>query len=99
MRPRAQPGHAHVQQPDKAALQKRLVRIEGQVRGVAAMVQDDRYCIDILTQIAAVRSALTSVSLELLRNHTQGCVAHAIAEGGGGASIDELMSVVERLTR
>ncbi|MDX2022601.1 MAG: metal-sensitive transcriptional regulator [Deltaproteobacteria bacterium] len=90
---------AHVHQPDKAALQKRLARIEGQVRGVAAMVQEDRYCIDILTQIAAVRSALSSVSIELLRNHTQGCVAHAIEGGDGRASIDELMTVVERLTR
>lgn len=91
--------HAHVEQPDKAALQKRLARIEGQVRGIAAMVNDDRYCVDILTQIAAVRSALAAVSLELLRNHTQGCVAHAIAGGDGRASIDELMTVVERLTR
>lgn len=99
MSAKAKQGHAHVHQPDKAALQKRLARVEGQVRGIAAMVQEDRYCIDILTQIAAVRSALASVSLELLRNHTKGCVAHAIAEGDGNASIDELMSVVERLSR
>ena len=96
---KAKPAHAYVHQPDKAGLHKRLARIEGQVRGVAAMVQEDRYCIDILTQIAAVRSALASVSLELLRNHTKGCVAHAIAEGDGNASIEELMGVFERLTR
>lgn len=90
---------AHVTQPDKAALLKRLSRVEGQVRGVAVMVQEDRYCKDILTQITAVRSALGSVAIELLRNHTEGCVANAISQGKGQASIDELMTLVERMSR
>ena len=60
---------------NKPALQKRLNRIEGQVRGVAGMVQDDRYCIDILTQIAAVRAALDTVALELVRDHTMHCMS------------------------
>lgn len=63
------------------------------------MVQEDRYCVDVLTQVAAVRSALLAVALELLRNHTHGCVQHAIAEGHGDASVDELLAVVERLAR
>lgn len=88
-----------VVQPKKPALLKRLARIEGQVRGVANMVQEDRYCIDVLTQITAARSALLSVALELLRNHTHGCVQAAIASGKGDASLDELMTVLERLAR
>ena len=88
-----------VAQPRKQALHKRLARIEGQVRGVAKMVDEDRYCIEVLTQVAAVRSALLSVALELLRNHTHGCVQNAIASGRGDASIDELMVVLERLAR
>ena len=88
-----------VTQPRKQELQKRLARIEGQVRGVAKMVEEDRYCIDVLTQVAAVRSALLSVALELLRSHTHGCVQNAIATGHGDASIDELMLVLERLAR
>ena len=58
----------------KPELQKRFNRIEGQVRGVAKMVEDDRYCIDILTQIAAVQAALDTVSLELLRDHARHCM-------------------------
>ena len=88
-----------VVQPQKPALLKRLARVEGQVRGVANMVQEDRYCIDVLTQITAARSALLSVALELLRNHTQGCVQEAITSGKGDASLDELMMVLERLAR
>jgi len=91
--------HAHVTQPDKVALLKRLSRVEGQVRGIAVMVQDDRYCVDILTQITAVRSALGSVAIELLRNHAEGCVANAIAQGKGQPAIDELITVVERMSR
>ncbi len=96
---RRHPATPPVRQPNKSALQKRLARIEGQVRGVAKMVEDDRYCVDVLTQVAAVRSALLSVALELLRNHTHGCVQHAITQGNGDASVDELLAVVERLAR
>ncbi len=60
---------------NKPALQKRLSRIEGQVRGIAGMVEDDRYCIDILTQITAARAALDTVALELVRDHTVHCMS------------------------
>ena len=65
----------------KKACAKRLNRIEGQVRGIARMVEDDRYCIDIVTQIAAVRAALRRLEEEVLRDHVAHCVEHAIASG------------------
>jgi CsoR family transcriptional regulator, copper-sensing transcriptional repressor len=88
-----------VRQPDKASLLKRLNRIEGQVRGIARMVDEDRYCVDVLTQISAVRAALNAVALSLLRDHTQGCVRAAVQSGRGDASIEELLAVVEKFTR
>src|SRR5688572_5507185 len=90
---------ARVVQPHRAALLKRLSRIEGQVRGVAAMIGEDRYCVDVLTQIAAIRSALDAVAMQLLEDHAHGCVGSAIRAGRGEESIDELMSVVKRLSR
>jgi DNA-binding FrmR family transcriptional regulator len=78
---------------------KRLNRIEGQVRGVARMIEEDRYCVDILTQISALRSALDAVAMELLENHTQGCVKTAIRSGDGEAAIAELMKVVRKFAR
>ena len=71
----------HWYQKDKAGLVKRLHRIEGQVRGIEKMVEDDRYCIDILTQIAAVRTALEQVGAKLLEGHVTHCVADALASG------------------
>jgi DNA-binding FrmR family transcriptional regulator len=88
-----------VRRTDKPALLKRLRRVEGQVRGIANMVDDDRYCIDVLTQISAVRSALDAVALKLLRDHTHGCVRTAISSGQGEAAIDELLLVVEKFAR
>ena len=70
---------------DKDAYPKRLRRIEGQVRGLQRMVDEDKYCIDILTQISAVNSALQSVALGLLDEHLKHCVSHAVAEGGDEA--------------
>lgn len=80
----------------KEQLLKRLARIEGQVRGVAAMVQDDRYCIDVLTQIAAIQAALDKVALGLLDGHARHCVAGA-AGGERAEKTDELMGAVGRL--
>ena len=74
---------------------KRLRKIEGQVRGVHKMVEDDRYCIDILTQIAAVRAALDKVGLEVLKKHINGCVKRAIQSGEGDPIIEELMDVIK----
>jgi len=84
---------------DKTSIQRRLRRIEGQVRGVEKMVDEDRYCIDVLTQVNAVRAALESVALQLLADHTEHCVTEAIRAGKGGAKVRELNDAVERLVR
>ena len=88
-----------VVQPHRAALLKRLNRIEGQVRGVASMIEQDRYCVDVLTQIAAIRSALDAVAMQLLEDHAHGCVQSAIRAGKGDHAVDELLTVVKRLSR
>ena len=78
---------------------KRLNRIAGQVRGVAQMVEDDRYCIDILNQLQAVKSALARVESRVLKNHAACCVAEAIASGDEGeqrAKFEELIDLLER---
>lgn len=80
---------------------QRLRRIEGQVRGIARMIDDDKYCIDILTQISAVNNALQAVALALLDEHLGYCVRNAIANGGEDASakIAEASSAIARLVR
>lgn len=88
-----------VHRADKAKLLKRLNRVEGQVRGIARMIEEDRYCVDILTQVAAVRSALDAMALQMLRDHTHGCIHGAIRSGRGEAAIDELLAVVEKFAR
>lgn len=86
---------------DKDALQRRMKRVEGQVRGIAAMIEEDRYCIDVLTQISAVNSALESVALTLLEDHLGHCVAEAAAEGGetAEAKIKEATDAIKRLVK
>jgi DNA-binding FrmR family transcriptional regulator len=86
-------------EPRKQALAKRVNRIEGQVRGIGKMIEDDRYCIDVLTQLAAVRSALDALGLSLLEQHLHGCVAHAVQSGDGTRAIDEALAVMRRFTR
>ena len=71
---------------DKAAIQRRLRRIEGQVRGIQRMVEEDRYCIDILEQVSAATRALQAVALELLDDHLAHCVADAVRKGGDEAT-------------
>ena len=83
---------------EKDALLKRLRRIEGQVRGVQGMVEEDRYCIDVVTQITAIEAALDKVALELLTDHAKHCVIGA-DEARQGERTEELMSVVRRLLR
>ena len=86
----------------KEAVAKRLNRIEGQVRGLARMVEEDRYCIDIITQITAVRAALRRVEEEILHDHVSHCVEHAIASGDKDdqrRKITELMEVLGRSSR
>ncbi|MFL5918660.1 MAG: metal-sensitive transcriptional regulator [Gaiellaceae bacterium] len=87
---------------DKAALTKRLHRIEGQVRGIERMVEDDRYCIDILTQISAVNTALDSLAFKVLDEHVNHCVADAMASGDAKAAAqksEELLAAVQRFAR
>jgi CsoR family transcriptional regulator, copper-sensing transcriptional repressor len=86
---------------DKEAILRRLSRIEGQVRGLGRMVGDEAYCIDVLTQIAAVDKALDSVALKLLADHTNHCVRDAVARGGDEADekVGELMAAIERFSR
>jgi DNA-binding FrmR family transcriptional regulator len=80
---------------------QRLRRVEGQVRGLHRMVEEDKYCIDILTQVSAVTRALESVALGLLEDHLGHCVARAIAEGGSGAAekVREASDAIARLVR
>lgn len=95
-------GHSHVGYiDDKDALLKRLRRLEGQVRGIARMIDDDKYCIDVLTQVSAAKSALESVALQLLDDHLTHCVAEASVTGGAVAEekIREASAAIARLVR
>lgn len=85
--------------PAKAQILKRLRRIEGQVRGVAGMVEENRYCMDVLTQLQAVKAAVKKVEDEVLKSHTAHCVASAIADGDARAQrrkFDELVDLLGR---
>jgi DNA-binding FrmR family transcriptional regulator len=95
-----QPG-SHGYSSNKDAHLKRLARIEGQVRGIARMVDEDKYCIDVLTQVSAVTKALQAVSLALLEEHLAHCVANAVAAGGdeGAAKLKEASDAIARLVR
>jgi CsoR family transcriptional regulator, copper-sensing transcriptional repressor len=84
---------------DAVALGKRLNRIEGQVRGIARMIEEDRYCVDVLTQIAAVQSALDALARKLLEHHLHGCVAQAVRSGDGAPAIDEALAVIRKFGR
>ena len=87
---------------DKTALVKRLHRIEGQVRGIEKMVEDDRYCIDVLTQISAVNTALESLAFKILDEHVRHCVAGALTSGDEAdaqAKTEELLEAVQRFAR
>lgn len=86
-------------QPNKQQLLNRLKRVEGQVRGVHQMIENDRYCVDILHQISAIQSAMNKVSLALLEDHTHHCVVKAIKEEDGDEAIRELMSVMKTMTK
>jgi CsoR family transcriptional regulator, copper-sensing transcriptional repressor len=87
--------------PQKDNYAKRLRRIEGQVRGIAKMIEDDQYCIDVLTQISAVNSAMRAVALSLLDEHLGHCVTRAVAAGGNQAEekLAEASAAIARLVR
>ena len=84
---------------DSVALAKRLNRIEGQLRGIGRMIEDDRYCVDILTQVSAVQSALDALARALLEHHLHGCVRHAVASGDGDHAMAEALAVIRKFGR
>ena len=90
--------HRHVHRADKAGLAKRLNRIEGQVRGLNKMVEEERYCVDILTQISAIVAGLRATGLVILEDHIRGCVLSA-GEDQQEEILDELMGAIERFNR
>lgn len=83
----------------KEQLLKRLARAEGQVRGVSRMVEEDRYCIDVLTQIQAAQAALNAIALGLVDDHVRHCMREGATTGQANAQVDELMGAVGRLVR
>jgi DNA-binding FrmR family transcriptional regulator len=86
----------HSYSKDKAQLRRRLSRMEGQVRGIARMIERDEYCVDILQQTAALRAAVDALSILVLEDHVQGCVRTAAERGEADAYVDEVMDVVRR---
>jgi CsoR family transcriptional regulator, copper-sensing transcriptional repressor len=92
--------HGYIKAKDKQLLENRLNRIEGQVRGVRRMVDEEAYCVDVLTQIASVVSALEKVGTILLKDHVEHCVRESIEKGeGADEKIEELTAAVERFLR
>jgi DNA-binding FrmR family transcriptional regulator len=83
---------------NKKALQDRLRRIEGQVRGLQRMIDEDTYCIDVLTQVTSVTAALRAVGMGLLDDHVRHCVKESIEQGNGDEKVEELMAAVARLS-
>ena len=86
----------HSYAKDRAQLLRRLSRLEGQVRGIARMIERDDYCIDILQQTAALRAGVDAVSLLVMEDHVAGCLRHAVATGDADAYTEEVMDVVRR---
>lgn len=84
---------------EKEKLINRLKRVEGQVRGLQKMIDEDRYCIDVLVQISAIQAALKKVGFNLMERHTKSCVANAIQEGHGDHHIEELMKVIQQFSK
>jgi len=98
--PEGEAAHGYIEAKDKQLLENRLKRIEGQVRGVRRMVDEETYCVDVLTQIASVVSALEKVGTILLKDHVEHCVRESIEKGeGADAKIEELTAAVERFLR
>jgi DNA-binding FrmR family transcriptional regulator len=91
--------HRSVVQPRKRTLLNRLKRAEGQLQAVSRMVAEDRYCVDILTQMSAVQAALRSAAVEILDDHTRGCVINAVRSGKGESEITELLALLHRFAR
>ena len=84
---------------NRESIKRRLARIEGQVRGVQKMVEEDRYCLDILTQISAIRAGLDMVGVELLEGHAKGCLQAAMKRGESNDAVDEFVSALKRFVK
>ncbi|MBP1948624.1 metal-sensing transcriptional repressor [Virgibacillus litoralis] len=84
---------------EKQAVANRLKRIEGQVRGIQKMVEEDRYCIDILVQISAINAALKKVGFSIAERHTKHCISDAVQSGNGNEAIDELLEVLKQFSK
>jgi CsoR family transcriptional regulator, copper-sensing transcriptional repressor len=84
---------------DRSDLARRVNRLEGQVRGIGNMIDEDRYCIDILTQVSAAQSALDALAFQLLQHHLQHCVHQAVQSGDGEHAISEALAVIRRYAR
>jgi len=84
---------------EKQAAVNRLKRIEGQVRGIQKMIEEDRYCVDILVQISAINAALKKVGFSIVERHTKHCVSSAVKSGAGDEAIEELMEVMKQLSK
>ncbi len=95
----AQHVHRHLYGKDRDVLLARMRRIEGQARGISKMIEDDRYCPDIIQQLIAMTSAAREVSFLLLEDHINGCVTDAIKNGGGDRTVQELIGVVRRAAK
>lgn len=95
--------HKHIATPrdneEKEKLIKRLKRVEGQVRGIQKMIEEDRYCVDILVQISAIESAMKQVGYAITERHMKHCVSDAIKAGDGNDSIEELMKVLKQFNK
>lgn len=84
---------------ERKAIINRLKRIEGQVRGIQKMIEEDRYCIDILVQISAINAALKKVGFSVAERHMEHCVSHAVKSGEGNAAIKELIAVMKHFSK
>ncbi|MFD1020211.1 metal-sensing transcriptional repressor [Thalassobacillus hwangdonensis] len=84
---------------EKENMLNRLKRIEGQVRGLQKMIEDDRYCVDVLVQISAVNAALKKVGFTMLERHTRMCVTKSVRKGDGESYMDELMEVIQQFSK
>ena len=93
-----QPKHRIREQQEKRALMNRISRIEGQIRGVKSMIEEERYCVDILAQVAAVQAAFNGLTKEILASHIKGCVVKDIQDGNEDA-VDELCELLKKLMR
>ncbi|SDC45147.1 DNA-binding transcriptional regulator, FrmR family [Pelagirhabdus alkalitolerans] len=91
--------NTHRTKQEQASLVNRLKKIEGQVRGIQKMVEEDRYCIDVMVQISAVNAALKKVGFTMMEDHVNHCVADAIQKGSGEESVHELMNVIKQFSK